>query len=79
MKTVIPLLTLIVLTSLEVQAGDYPSTTGFCQSNHTSIIIAPATTNWVNMKTPSTTTNWPATNRPAILSPPTGFHVQAGN
>jgi hypothetical protein len=78
MKTVIPFLTLIVLTSLEVQAGDYPSTTGFFQLDYTYLIIPPATTNWVSMKNLSIT-NWPVTNPSELLGPPTGLHVQAGN
>jgi hypothetical protein len=78
MRTVIPFLTLIVLTSLEVQAGDYPATTDFFQLDYTYLIIAPASTNWASIKTVPFT-NWPAANPSEILSPPTGLRVQASN
>ena len=87
MKTIIPLLTLIVLASLEVSAGDYSSIPNPVQPDHTFPIVTPAINNWANMNAVPAMTNWPATNmpamtngpatnRPAIHSPPTRLHVQ---
>lgn len=87
MKTIIPLLTLIVLASLEVPAGDYSSTPNPVQPDYTFPIVTPAINNWANMNAVPAITNWPATNmpamtngpatnRPAIPSPPTRLHVQ---
>jgi hypothetical protein len=71
MKTIIPLLTLIVLASLEVSAGDYSSTPNRVQPDHTFPIVTPAINNWANMNAVPAMTNWPA-----IHSPPTRLHVQ---
>jgi len=49
MKTIIPLLTLIALASLEVSAGDYSSTPNRVQPDHTFPIVTPAINNWANM------------------------------
>ena len=87
MKTIIPLLTLIVLASLEVSAGDHSSTPNPVQSNYKFPIVTPAINNWANMNAVPAITNWPATNmpamtngpatnRPAIHRPPTRLHVQ---
>jgi hypothetical protein len=89
MKVPISLLTLIVLTSLEAQAGDDQSALHPVQPGHILPIVTTTTGNWVNTNVvPATnwpaknmpaTTNGPATNRPSTLKPPTGFHVQVGN
>jgi hypothetical protein len=89
MKALILLLTLIVLTSLEVLAGDNQSASYPVQPDHTLPIVTTTAGIWVNTNVVPTTnwpaknmpamTNGPATNRPAVLSPPTGFHVQVSN
>jgi hypothetical protein len=88
MKTIISLLMLIVLASLEVTAGDSSPTSNPLQPGHPFLIITSATNDLANINTRRVITNgpavnrpaiinWPATNLPAIPDPPTRLRVQA--
>ena len=89
MKIVILLLTPIILTGLDVVAGDDAPTSNLIQSNSTPQVAVPATNSATNVSGLSGITNRPATNPPALTnapaqkkhaipSAPTGLHIQLG-
>jgi hypothetical protein len=78
MKTLIPLLTLIIMSCLEVLAGGNQSTLDPVQAGYTLPIVKTTAGIWVNTNAAPAMMIRPTTNRPAILPPPTGLHIQLG-
>jgi hypothetical protein len=76
MKTLLPLVTLIVLASLVVLAGDNQPTPDPMQPGHASPVYKTTAGLWVNTNVVHAMMARPTTNRPAMLLPPTGLHVQ---
>jgi hypothetical protein len=75
MKMLLTLLAILVVSRLEVPAGDGSSATNFTSpSNY--LTAMPATTNGMNTNTVPAIKIRPATNAPSNLPVPTGLMVQ---
>ena len=75
MKMSVTLLAMLLMSRLEVPAGDGSSVTNFTSpSNY--LTAMPATTNGVNTNTVPAIKIRPATNAPSKLPVPTGLTVQ---
>jgi hypothetical protein len=78
MKTIFPILALIVAASFEVLAGDNQPTVNPVQTSIPLPIGKSISGLWINTNVVSGIMTNPTTNRAGILLPPTGLHVQKG-
>lgn len=78
MKSLLLIMALIAMASLEVLAGDNLETTNALRPD--KILPVGTSTNglWINTNIISGLEISPATNQAGILLPPTGLHVQKG-